>query len=255
MPTLSPQETIFFLCDVQTKFKPAIYNYSHVIETSNKMVKLAKVLNIPVLCTVQNQRGMHFISYPCVLHIYRLCPSRPLISTFCQALGPTDPDINLDSLGELLLGPYNKSMFSMMIPEVRAVLDARPNLKSIVIFGIETHICVLQTVLAILADGKYMPYLVADGVSSCNSFEIPIALERVRSGGGVVTTSESLAFELMRDASLSNFKPFSNLIKEVKETTRLAGQALLQGQVTPIAGESKEPAEIASGGVTLRSAM
>ncbi|KAF9057502.1 Isochorismatase-like protein [Panaeolus papilionaceus] len=224
---ISADSTIFFLCDIQTKFKPAIYNYNHVVETSNKMIKLAKALDIPVLCTVQNQR----------------------------ALGPTDPDINLESLGPLLQGPFNKSMFSMMIPEVKAVLDSRPNLKSIVIFGIETHICVLQTVLAILADGKYTPYLVADGVSSCNSFEIPIALDRVRSGGGVITTSESIAFELMRDASLKNFKPFSNLIKEVKETTRLAGQALLQGQVTPVVDAAQGEAEIASGGVTLRSAM
>jgi hypothetical protein len=58
-------------------------------------------------------------------------------SLWWKALGPTDPDIELDSLGTLLLGAFDKSLFSMVTPDVRAVLNARPCIKSIVIFGIE----------------------------------------------------------------------------------------------------------------------
>ena len=68
-----------------------------------------------------------------------------------------------------------------------------------------------------------------DGVSSCNSFEIPIATERMRKEGAIITTSESIAFQLIGDAALPNFKPFSKLIKEEKDSTKTVGEALLQG--------------------------
>ncbi|KAF8165118.1 Isochorismatase-like protein [Crassisporium funariophilum] len=223
---MHPHTTIFFLCDVQTKFRNAIYGFDHVVATANKMVNLAKLLGIEVVCTTQNRK----------------------------ALGPTDPAIDTDSLGPLLLNTYDKTLFSMLIPEVKAILDARPAINSVVIFGIESHVCVLQTVLSLLEMGKHTPYIVADGVSSCNSFEIPIALDRMRTAGAIISTSESIAFQLIGDAGSSTFKPFSKLIKEGKESTKIAGEALLQGRVAPPLASAQE-AEVASGGVVVRSAM
>ena len=57
----------------------------------------------------------------------------------CKALGPTDPAIEADTLGPLLLGTFDKTLFSMMTPDVKAILDARPGVESIVIFGIEVR--------------------------------------------------------------------------------------------------------------------
>ncbi|CAA7259492.1 unnamed protein product [Cyclocybe aegerita] len=218
-PKLVPRSTLFFLCDVQTKFRPAIYGYEHVVATSNKMIKLAKLLGIEVVCTTQNTK----------------------------ALGPNDPAIDLPSLGPLLVGNCDKTLFSMLTPEVQTILDARPALNSIVIFGIET-------VLSVLASGKYTPHVVADGVSSCNSFEIPIALDRMRADGAVIGTSESIAFQLMSDAASPSFKSFSKFIKDDKESTKVVGEALLQGRISP---SSSKDVEVASGGVVLgiKSAM
>jgi len=146
-----------------------------------------------------------------------------------KALGPTDPAIDLESLGSLLLGPYDKTLFSMITPGVNSILETRPKIDSIVIFGIESHVCVLQTVLSLLSLQNYTPYIVIDGVSSCNSFEIPIATERMRREGAIIGTSESIAFQLIGDAALPTFKSFSKLIKEEKDSTKAVGEALLQG--------------------------
>lgn len=76
---------------------------------------------------------------------------------------------------------------------------------------------------------KYTLHIVIDGVSSCNSFEIPIAIERMRREGTIIGTSESIGFQLVGDAAVPNFKSFRTLIKEEKDRTKTAGEALLQG--------------------------
>ncbi|KAJ3483722.1 hypothetical protein NLI96_g6126 [Meripilus lineatus] len=164
---LVPERTIFFVCDIQSRFRPAIYGFEEVVLTASRMLKVAKVLEIPVLATEQNPK----------------------------ALGPTVPELDLASLGPLFLGAPPKTLFSMVIPEVKKHLQER-NIKSVVIFGIESHVCVLQSTLDLLEEG-YDVHVIADGVSSCNKEEIPIALERLRQAGAQITTSESASFQLM----------------------------------------------------------
>ncbi|TFK43313.1 Isochorismatase-like protein [Crucibulum laeve] len=221
IPKLDPRRTLFFLCDIQTKFRPAIYGYDQVIATANKMIKLAKILGCEVVATTQNAR----------------------------ALGPIDPAIDIESLGPLLLGNFDKTAFSMVTPDVEKVLASRPAVDSVVVFGIESHICVLQTTLSLLAR-KYTPHIIADGVSSCNAFEIPIALNRLCTEGAVIGTSESVAFQLMGDASLPTFKAFSRFVKEEKDNTKQAGDYLLLGKTSGTSTPAKE-SEIANGGVVL----
>jgi isochorismate hydrolase len=70
---------------------------------------------------------------------------------------------------------------------------------SCIIVGIESHICITQTTLDLLRK-KHKVYVIADGVSSCNKEEIPIALARLRHEGAIVTTSESFLYELVGEA-------------------------------------------------------
>jgi len=94
----------------------------------------------------------------------------------------------------------------MMVPEVvtaveeleRRLDNGKAKLDCIVV-GIETHICVLQTSLDLLARGHRV-YVVQDAVSSCNAEERPVALARLRQEGVRVTTSESLIYEILGDA-------------------------------------------------------
>jgi len=101
----------------------------------------------------------------------------------------------------------------MWVPEVVAALkdlpSAQPNPNTsvttkekpfdVVIVGIETHICVLQTTLDLLSHGHRV-WIVQDGVSSCNPEEREVALQRLRQEGARITTSESLIYEMTGDA-------------------------------------------------------
>lgn len=113
-------------------------------------------------------------------------------------------------------------------PEIQAaVASTYPQGQKIeaVIVGIESHICVTQTTLDLLRAGHKV-YVLADGVSSCNKEEVPIALARLRAEGATVTTSESWIYECMGDASINEFKAISKLVRDTKDSTKDTMQTL-----------------------------
>ena len=78
--------------------------------------------------------------------------------------------------------------------------------------GIETHICVLQTVLDLIAEG-YIPVVVADCISRRKAIDKKMALKRMRDEGAIVTTYESVFFELLKVAGTEESKRIQRLIK------------------------------------------
>lgn len=89
----------------------------------------------------------------------------------------------------------------MWVPDIRKEFEGSEP-REVAIVGIESHICVTQTSLDLLAAGHKV-YVLSDGVSSCNKQEVPIALRRLSREGAVVTTSESFLYELMGDAGVN----------------------------------------------------
>ncbi|KAF9934640.1 Isochorismatase domain-containing protein 1 [Mortierella alpina] len=114
-----------------------------------------------------------------------------------------------------------KTKFSMYVPKVAKELKG---IKTVVLFGIEAHVCILQTAMDLL-ENNYDVLVLVDGVSSTNAFEIKHALNHVKSAGGFLTTSESVLFQLIGDAKHDKFKQMSDLIKKTREAT--AGNKLV----------------------------
>lgn len=116
-----------------------------------------------------------------------------------------------------------------MTPEVRSrLLELGGGLagrRECIIVGIEAHICVTQTTLDLLAAGHKV-YVLGDGVSSCNKEEVPIALARLRSEGAIITTSESVIYEIMGDSKIDEFRQIAGLVKDSKDVTRTSLEAL-----------------------------
>mmetsp|Transcript_56876 Transcript_56876/g.165154 ORF Transcript_56876/g.165154 Transcript_56876/m.165154 type:complete len:221 (-) Transcript_56876:107-769(-) len=189
---LKPEAAVFLLCDVQEKFRGIIDRMPHVIATAQAMLKCADKMGIPVVVTEQ---------YP----------------KFFQAT-VAELDVSKATV-------FAKTRFSMCTDEVVACLRAHGR-RSVVLFGVEAHVCVQQTALDLLELG-YEVHVVADGVSSQRAPDRATALQRIQVAGAVVTSAESVFFELLRSKEAPAFKDVSKIAKELAEAVVALGDSRL----------------------------
>ncbi len=170
------------LIDVQSKLFPHISDNEKLESNISKLIRGLQVLDIPILITQQYTRG----------------------------IGDT-----IESLKTLFGEKFNhieKAEFSCMENVDFQAEFMGLSKDHLIIFGIESHVCVLQTVLDTIEMG-YMPVLVEDCVSSRNPNDKRMAVERARNEGAIVTTYESLLFELTRISGTEEFKAISKIVK------------------------------------------
>lgn len=183
--------TALFLCDVQEKFRKAIFEFDKMVQNSTKLISALKILNVPMLVSEQNP----------------------------NSLGKTIPELDISGAK----GPFAKMQFSMCTPEINEALAKLCNgqkPESIVLIGIETHVCVENTAVDLRRYG-YEVHLVADCCSSRTQEDRLLALERMRDIGCHISTSENVIFKLIRDASHDQFKNLLTLIKSPSSYTGL----------------------------------
>lgn len=178
--TLERQETLLLVIDIQERLAPVIEGKDRVIANTKILIEAAKTMDFPLLATEQYPKG----------------------------LGRTVP-VLLDLIGEERI--LSKNSFTAYTPEVKAALEAQGR-KKILIAGMETHVCVFQTVRDLLADG-YQVYLVSDAVSSRTRTNYENGLDLMRSMGAVITNTETAIFDLLKVSGTPEFKAMSALIK------------------------------------------
>jgi nicotinamidase-related amidase len=175
------ENTIGFIIDFQERLMPHMHNRDELIRKSRILIQGLKLLQIPLIYTEQYPKGLGRI---------------------------------IDPISELLLPdhPFEKIAFSCCDdPAIMKQLQSY-NKKTILISGIEAHVCVVQTVLDLIDTG-YQPVVIADCTASRNDNDKEMALKRIIQEGGRVATVESILFELMRTAEHESFKALSELVK------------------------------------------
>ena len=178
---LTTDDSVFLLIDTQGKLAHSMHAKDSLFSNLKKLVKGMRALEIPILWAEQNPKG----------------------------LGPT-----VQEIAELLpdLQPIAKYSFSCyQNQEFRQALEALGR-HSVLVAGIETHVCVYQTVRD-LRKAKYDVELVADAVSSRTSVNKQIGLEKCREAGASVTSVETVLFELLQVAEGDRFKQILDVIK------------------------------------------
>lgn len=178
----SPDSSMLIVVDLQERLLPAMAEPETVIGRSRILLQGAAALGVDVLLTEQYPKG----------------------------LGSTVPAIT-----ELLhrsAVTVEKTGFSAFVaPAFRTRLASVPK-KTLIVAGIEAHVCVLQTVFDALGDG-YKVILAADAVSSRKASDCELALKAARHAGAQVLSVESILFMLLRDAKHPAFKTVSALIR------------------------------------------
>ena len=169
--------------DLQKGFAPHIHQWDSILDRAQTMIKAARVLELPMTATEQN-------------------PAK---------LGPTVPPV-ADVLSGVPI--FEKMAFSSLrVPEVwNRVAALGP--AHLILIGIESHVCVLQTTLDALAmEAEITPYLPVDAISSRRALDRDTAFRRLERAGAVLTTVESVILEIVGEAGTDQFRGVLPLIK------------------------------------------
>lgn len=178
---LDAQTSCLVVIDVQSRLNPVMFDPDRAPSGAAKLLQGAEILNVPALVSEQ---------YP-------------------QGLGET-----VEDLQDLLPtgSPIEKTCFSCMGEDDFTDKFDALNRDQVVIAGIEAHVCVLQTALALLDDGKEV-FVVEDATASRTRENHRAGLERIRDAGGWVVTVEMVLFEWLGRAGTPEFKAVSQLVK------------------------------------------
>jgi len=182
MTVLNENESLVLIIDFQEKLINAAFN-KNIIETKSIiMAKTANILKIPTIVTEQYPKG----------------------------LGGTIQPVK-DSLG-INCEYYEKTSFSALDNPIISNAINKLHKKQTVVFGIKTHICVSQTVNALITNG-YDVTVISDACGSRAETEHIAGLQRIKENGAHIITTEIALFEWLKDSKHPNFKDIQSLIK------------------------------------------
>lgn len=189
LPPRSPElmnadDTALLVVDVQEKLIPVIRNAEIIQWNISRLLQAADALDIPAAATEQ---------YP-------------------QGLGHTT--IPTSTLPEII---EEKTMFSCR--ETAAIFTnwADAGIRKFLICGIETHVCIQQTVMDLLAEG-FQIYLAIDALGARHDLDHQTGLRRMEGSGAVLTTTEAAMFEWCETATNPAFKTISGLVRQAAPT-------------------------------------
>ena len=175
------ENTAALIIDIQERLFPYIYQHDDIAKNTGILIEGLRALKVPITVTQQYTKG----------------------------LGPTIEPVHI-SLGTY--NPIEKMAFSCCDDE--GFMKELKNIgkTNVIIAGIEAHVCVLQTTIDLIEAG-FIPVVIEDCISSRTLNNKTIAVERMRKEGAIISTYESILFELLRFSGTDTFKQISKLVK------------------------------------------
>jgi nicotinamidase-related amidase len=173
---LESDQCVLVVIDIQQKLLPPIFEKQQLVRNAQLLIRAAGILKIPTLLSTQYAKG----------------------------LGPTVPEISSVLTGTEAV---DKTLFSCFGSDAFCTLLKRlPGQRNtLLLCGMESHICVTQTALGALREG-YLVHVASDAVSSRTEWNWKIGLDRMRAAGAIISSAEMMIYELMRSSSSAAFK-------------------------------------------------
>ena len=172
---LQAEQCALIVIDIQEKLLPPIFQKEQLIKNAQLLTRLAGILQVPTIATTQYAKG----------------------------LGNTVPELRSlipdDGIDKQIFSCFGSDVFCSMLKR----LPGRRN--TLLLCGMESHICVAQTALNALREG-YLVHVASDAVSSRSEWNWKIGLERMRAAGAVISSTEMMIYELLRSSDTSAFK-------------------------------------------------
>ena len=179
--------------DIQGKLVSAMDRSEELIPACVKLITGCRILGTPLLISEQYPKG--------------LGPTLPEILEASRGDGPDSEPTLIEKLSFSVMGEPNFA--AAVESESAKTKTSRPD---IIICGIESHVCVMQSALDMMEAGHRV-YVAADGVSSRTPMDRKYALQRMAAAGAVISTAESILFELTDSAANPAFKEISKLVR------------------------------------------
>lgn len=182
MSLLRPDRALILAVDLQEKLLPAIEGADRVVRNAGLVLRLGGILGIPVIVTTQYRKG----------------------------LGDVVPEVRAVAPAA---EPLDKVSFGCFLdPGFVAALAAHPGRDQIVVAGVESHICVAQTVLGALEKG-YEAHVLSDAVGSRTEANRQVGLNRMERAGALVSSAEMCVYELLGRSDGAAFKQMLPFLK------------------------------------------
>lgn len=173
-------DSVLLVVDMQEKLVPLVHDAAHVTWNIHRLVEAAQLLEVPILATEQYPKGLG-----------------PTVSGLRERLGTLPEKLSFSCVG---CQPFYESL-------------QQTGRTKIVVVGIETHICVMQTTLELIAAG-FDVQVVVDGVASRRTIDHATAIDRMKLCGAFPSTVEATLFEWLRTAEAKEFKAISAIVRQ-----------------------------------------
>ena len=180
---LNAEQCALLVVDIQSKLLPPIFQKERLVRNAQLLIRAAEILKIPSLISTQYAKGLGGI----VPEVASLLPET-------------------EAIDKLMFSCFGSDEFCSSLKRLPG------NRTTLLLCGMESHICVAQTALAALREG-YLVHVASDAVSSRTEFNWKIGLERMRAAGAVLSSTEMVIYELMRSSGSSAFKELLPYLK------------------------------------------